>query len=616
MSEKQSELSEVIVNTSKNTNSVVLNTSKNTNSVIVNTSNNTKTSVLKKLDEVEALVTPDINDVDVDVTPEIEETVRKYMQSQVDKPDSDPTKILGGMHMIVGQSNKVKTITVGKQKSPSGDLIDYKDDTLMPIASGSKIILIMLVNRLVQKGYLSLTDEVSYFVPGWKNLVLLEDMNVQLDGKYCKKADGSQQKLFNSDNTPNWETPEELQTIKDGLTKLNRNITVQDLLYHTHGFAAGVFSGNFSSIGLHAGCEINAVSSNFEMIFNYPNTLGCSARQPGTSILYDTGSLMLSGVIEIIYNNVVNGLEVKTGMNLDVKYMTLGDILYEELAKDIGCERTDFSIGPVTIGSADYLRTSASLTGNISIYVVDSAESALSQLLAAGIPIGDITTTTKIFPLKGVNPPPNPAMLLPPFSVIDLLGQFVSGTPNQVSDLTGRYSTFTSKMILNCMKLLVNNGMHNNKRILSKTLMSTYEYPVHPPSLNKLERDSSTPPGSISIPVKCIFNSLGTAPNMGAWLSGTSPIYSSGWKTFGEPGINGTLIEGLGSQFATFTTFNSLVIFATLPDIVYGHQLKSSQYLEAKIQANLAQTRYISTQNMNVPTELMDNRIEYPFLQF
>jgi len=619
----------VVENSASNTQSVVENSASNTQSVVENSASNTQSVV----EEVKVLVTPKKINIDTDVRQEDIDSATNFLQSYVDLPSGSELKIEGAAQFLIGQSGNNQKILVGNGKNIFGADIQFQDDTLYYTASVSKFIGSALVYRLIQKGYLSLTDTVGKYIDSWKlhnkKLKLLKNLtvnnNVSEPGTWVDgKVAGSRVQLLDENDIPQWTTQGELDIIKDQLVSIDREITVQDFMYHTSGFAGDITAVNFANLQLISGASIISAVSSFDMIYNYPDQIGCSARQPGTAFLYDVGNVMFAGVLEIIYNFNKNKIPVTQDMPTQPGYMFFEEIMYEELAKEIDCDRDDYIMQQQPIFELDgvtptknALRTAVLLTGEYTTLLVQSPTTALSQITTyftteyrheTPAQIQVRVLTAKWF---YVGPAASAGVIvLPPHSPVNFGGQF-SSAPKQISDYSGRIGAFTSKMLINCTTLFLNKGMFGDKRILSKTLLNIATLPIHPPSLIKTELDGSGAPLNIAEEYDFSFGLLGVNINLGTWLKGGVSPLVSGWKTVGDLGANGSVIEFIGESCASITTVNNIFLYISFTDVDNGGLGVPASVNRFKMWTIGYDTRFILTQNLDIDEEFNSDRMFY-----
>lgn len=156
------------------------------------------------------------------------------------------------------------------------------------------------------------------FIPSWNKingkLVLLDKIST-IEGTSVLNNAGERVNIFKTDGSLVWNTQEELK-------KIDLDINIGHLLYHSSGLAVSSF---YSPIQIFENHTLN-YNLIFQTVFNYPNTIGLSIANPGDTITYDMGHVLLPGVIEIIYNNLVNKIPVDINMENNSNFIDCEEI--------------------------------------------------------------------------------------------------------------------------------------------------------------------------------------------------------------------------------------------------------------------------------------------------
>lgn len=514
----------------KNTQGVVLNSAKNTQGVVLNTTEQTQ-SLIKKLDEeikeIKKAVKPNVDLSNI--TEEQVKYTKRAIKKVMDLPADDPLKILGSFVDVVGNNPDDNVfIEEGKTKNAKGDLVNFSDEGLkFNFASMAKTIYYVFVNNLAIKGILRYTEPIDNYIPSWdpSNLVVLRDLQTLPDGtQTVLGADGvSRIQIFSSDGS----LSEPLETLKEKLEKVKRKITIQDLLYFTAGFTSELFAPFYANAVYKSNASMSFANSSFDMVWNYGEKIGCSAVQPGEMLVYQKSQEMLSGVIEVIYNNVVNKVPLGSSMNVNSDYQLLSVILENELLKDFDCTlKDDLLCTPYDVDE-DLSKIVPWINHNDTCYYVTSLATAAAE-------VGDDWILKKIFP----------AGIYKEFKPYDNLFW-----PNQdtgyraVSDLSGLYTHMSLRLYRRISSVLHNNGLYKGKRINSNITIKNAFSPILPNDFmyqSPVDLDGN---GYSALGYRGgTITQYGTMGSMSLWLNGATAISGSGLRNLVDPSVNGGLI--------------------------------------------------------------------------
>ena len=596
----ESNLESGLANVQANTEHQIVNLQANTEHQIDNSTNEIILVIERSNDELKQLLEPKSNIVN-DLTQVNIDAVQAKLDSLIVTP-SPIYNILGGFSLFVDSEGNDKLITSGKALNLDSEEIKYDDDgVLIQMASVSKFICTVLIFVLMNKGIISFTTKISSYLPDWDyekgKLVVFHNIKSLPDGsKTCtvnSDPESEVVQLLNSGGVPAWSTEVELDALKAKLTKLSRNIELQDFLYHTSGFAGDLFAPQMIPLQDLSEASLTSALSSFGMVYNYPSKIGVSTSQPGKDVLYDLGSLFVPGFVEIVYNNY-KGIEVSSTMNLDPNYKTFNDIMGIELAPLVDCTTDDFSLNQISTTDPKTKKITSFLTSNEPLYLVNGIGSAYSQLsLVDGLDIN----TANFLPVSAI-PASVPAVLIPAHSPLDIFNKKVA-SPKQISDFSGRLGSFSIKMLKNCSSVITNKGVFNGKRIVSTSVIEAKDTPLHPPSMSNntaVDGDGSFLTSSILKTVS--FTMLGVQGNPGKWLNGGTNMLDTGWKTLGDLGANGSVITYVGNNTTVISTVNNVHFYFRFVDGKFNADIGPNRRSEMYNLCN--DFRIILTQNIEL----------------
>ena len=580
MSEENSQ--NVILNTSKNTQGIVLNTAKNTQALVMDKASVTQSVVLNESQKVlDAINKPEDIPLMKNVLQEDEDATIRQMNSLINNPG--PIGALGCYTSITDSTGDVKTVSAGQTYNVLGDLLEMKDipeDFMFNLASVAKYTMNCLIYNLQDKGYMSLTDKIATYVPDWGhktgNICVLNKYKYTTgdDTVSCMGKDGvTSVAILSQGAVPVWNTPEELKTLKAQLQPINRDITIQDLMYHTSGKANSSFAPQVTPLLALNGFRPAQFLSNSKNTWDYPSYIGNQVTQPGTSVIYDQGPVELTGIVEIIYNHKKNLIPLTRDMDESPNWMSIEQIFQEEVGNDLEVKvGTDYKF-QVHQDKEIASRTQPYINENDNVYFIKSFATIVDDLTELGVPNASdpaVYFNAKCLPTGGLyNAVAGPKT--PWLFTSNLYSPTNANMPDEskASDLSGRGCVFSRKFIANLYSIIDNNGTFNGKRILSSRNISLFRVPVHPPEFNKertvdgnglaffLEQFTSS----------FIFTTLGVTFARGSWMFGYLSLVESGYKTLIEIGASACAVK-YGNDFSVLTTASSISFYYTLYDLI------------------------------------------------
>jgi hypothetical protein len=445
---------------------------------------------------------------------------------------------------------------------------DLGDNFLYNFAGTIKLCLLFLVHKLVEEGIFTLADTISQYIPDFdkSNIPLLDKYKNNNGTISVIGQDGTEVIIQNPDGT----LPEPLETLKPKLKTISRDITINDMLYHTSGM---VNNDLYSPIGyLYTNNTGLDYSSIVKTVLNYPNYLGVNVLSPGETILYDQSHLYLPGIISIIYNVVVNNIPVSIDMEDDPNFMNFSDIFEYYFGPAFNISKEDFQFKAYdNIEIAARSQPYISNAGRYLYFIPNSLlidPNFLTELQAAKDSVGDTTPllSTPIFPsltAPTILPFPPGSPLLPGTSVLytENSSRYPSGS--NWEDISGRGATISINLISKISRCMINDGLdENGNQFLSKFLMSIKNDPVFPPGVyeNMLNFVDGFGNSYNTQAIQNInFGILDNTYNGGVSLIGntTATIDSGRYRVeLGGSSTSNLILPGVASVLVSYNTLN------------------------------------------------------------
>jgi hypothetical protein len=468
------------------------------------------------------------------------------------------------------------------------------------MASSIKMFLVILVLKLQEMGILSLADEISEYFPDWgfqaSKIVLLKKLKndqflytvkgfelqngvpVEIDVNLTKSTTDPRFVWTLDPADPDYIS---LEDLKNKLYKINRGIKIQDLLYHTSGIMSSAFYSNVSIFV----SSVTDYTSTYKSAYNYPNTIGLSTLNPGDTINYDEGHRYLIGIIEGIFNRVVNGIELTIDSESDPRWMSITDIFSSIFDGPLGIERDiDYRFEPYAegVGNGDYLaRTSQIYTNTLERYgyrlnpIEGSFYDTLVRLKS------EVNDTTDIFSTPFLPTTVESYAVEPGKGFADAC---LNTTINKVyppgsrySDITGVGGVASRKCYARITQMILNNGIaYDGSKFLSDNIMSLAYDPVHPSEMYQYVSQFTDGNGLPYTPTLFSLTAFGmilNAFNKGATLGGNFNIIDSGFRAQADIGANSSVTKVVKNQAFVIASYNTCNFWITLQGLISGNAL-------------------------------------------